>query len=595
MPLIPATWATDSFITAKALNTALYEYQPGTYSTPTGIQFLAQRPVLVEGAFNMSNHQSSSSGTGTYTNMQNNNGWHNYYDSAAFFDYGMDQAGANGDGGWAARVAGSSGTATIVPGGYWLTIMSASWGSMTSTSDACGTSVLANGVTWDGGKQGASATQQNTSYAVEIMPLSTNSYDVTPYGWASDGTNANYSYNQNSTDYSGRCCRIYVMWLGINTNITTVGALPVPFTAYTSSTALTSSFLNGTTGVNGPLTFLACPPILRAATATGQTVTATTTTTVTLSSTPQADTYAGFNTSTHTYTVPVNGVYLVHGLASYNNSATGAVKVGVSINSGTLVLWGAAGGGSGSTAIAPSMTRLLDLHAGDTVQLVTYSTATQALSSTLISKLLIAWMGSLGVPSTLWASPSPSYRWQAGTPAASLPALWSQYVGNDLSFLMQKPYLMSYQSTQQTGLTTGAYHTITMDNVTGRVHGTAGDSYSGWTTGSSNLYTAKRAGWYLVIGGYLQNNSATGPYSCLAAINQSPAGSSSPDQFQNQPGGVGSSQPQGSDAVGLYYLRVGDTVQPQYQQIAGTSPFSTTNPSAAVGSECHFECIWVSN
>ena len=583
MPLAPASWGTDLPVTAKAMNTALYTYTPGNAHTPSGILFHANRPLLVEGLAAAANQGSSLQGT--YTNMGGLT-WKNYYDNSVMFGNGADFQYATGTGRFNARVAGSSGVAGSASGYYLI------WGnaSFTGTANAggSGAAINENGTTVPGGLQLSSTTRFNAGYALDLSVVGQGAV-FGLMGYCADSSAGSFGYNYHQPDYSGDVPRLYAAWTGVSSGGGTVSTLPAP-ASYTSATSITSSLLNGTTGINGPLSFLDYPPLLRASAAVSQSLTSSTVTVVGVGA-ATIDTWSGYNTSTHTYTVPVSGVYLVYGLVFYASGSTNTLTAGVQVN-GTLNLFGPAYTAAGSGNSACQMTRLLDLHAGDTVSLITYTTgASNSTGTAAPCRLVLVWLSSLAPSDGAWSwtPPLTGYRWQAGTPGSQLPALFTQHLTNDLSFLLQRPYLLAYQSSAQTGLSQNAFHVITMNTLGGRVHTAAGDSYGGWTSGSSNLYTAPADGWYLVQGGYIQAIPSLTPAVCWAGITQAPAGSQTPDEYQHM-STTSASRPPGAEAVGMYYLRAGDTVQPVYQQQDGGGTFST---SVAAGQESSFGIVWM--
>lgn len=162
-------------------------------------------------------------------------------------------------------------------------------------------------------------------------------------------------------------------------------SLPVPpLTAVPSP--ITSAWLNA--NVRDTIAQLIYPPICRAFyTSTGSTL-ASGTFPAGVSAplnTVTVDNYSAFNTTSHTWTCPVSGRYIVAGQMNLNSSTgTTGYSCGVSVNGGT-VQWGdsvnkvsdTSGGGAG-------FYRRMRFTAGDTVQLM----ACQGSGSS------IAWNGS---------------------------------------------------------------------------------------------------------------------------------------------------------------------------------------------------------
>lgn len=585
MPLAPTPFPSGP-VTSALLNTALYTYVPGNQFTPTGVLFACTRPLLVEGLIGSALTQPSTA-AGTFKSITGSGNWKNYFDSTALYGGGADTLYDTAAGTFNPGVSGSDGSSTDPPGGIYL-----AWGvaafAAAAHAGGSGAGLSQNGTTVSGGIQASSTTRVNAAYALDLFQAA-NGQLTSLMGYCSDTSGSSFSIASSLHDYSGELTRLYAMWAGVVAgNAPASASVPVP-TVWAAGGTVTSALLNGN-GIAAPLNILASPPALRTGTALTTSITGGSVVTVPLG-TPQIDVNGAFSSSTHTWTVPVSGVYLVHGLAYYGTATTTNVQAGIQVN-GSLTLWGPAYQAAGSGSTAPEVTRLLDLQAGDTVKLVTQSNTTgNVLGSAFQSRLVSLWMSALAPSSGAWSwtPPDTGFRWQAGTPGSTLTTQFPLHLTNDLSFLVQRPYLLAYQGTAQTGLSQNAFHTITMDTVAGRVHGSAGDSYGGWRTTSGGLYAAPAAGWYLVLAGYSQSVPGTVPASCIAGILQTPAGINTPDQYQRISTSSGAFLP-GAEAIGAYYLRQGDTVQPQYQQQDGGT-FST---AVTAGHESSFGCVWLS-
>ena len=398
-----------------------------------------------------------------------------------------------------------------------------------------------------------------------------------------------------------------MLWSGPTAGgVTVPTSLPVPTTGYTSLSAITSAGLNGN-GLAAPLAFLNNVPQLRTSDALSTSVSSTASLTATLVpiATATIDNWSKFSAVTHLWTAPVSGVYLVHGCVSYgiNNSASGAVAAGVRIN-GSINIWGPPGPTLNTSGLAivqrPQVVRLLDLQAGDTVGLITSQNTGSAatLSSGAPCRLVIRWMSSLAGSNGAFSSlvpPVSGFRFQAGTPGGQLVSQFNTHLGNDLSFLLQRPYLLAYQTAAQTGLASGAFSGIQMGNLGGRIHNSAGDSFSGWANAGQpfNQYNAIVPGWYLVVATYNQavNTSTTGN---VAAVGYFQSGGTAQGSVA-QAWGQQSAPPQsgydsGAEAIALLYLRAGDFVNPQFRSSGATWATSV----ATAGQESSFGCVWVS-
>ena len=192
--------------------------------------------------------------------------------------------------------------------------------------------------------------------------------------------------------------------------------------------------------------------------------------------------------------------------------------------------------------------------------------------------------------------PLTSFHWFAGLPATDLLAYLNEHLGNDLNFLVNRPYFTGYQKTAQTGLTNGSWYAVTIDTPGGLVHGNPGDNYGGWSS-SSNSYVAQQPGWYLVIAEVYASvpTAATGFLS--AGINCPSSGgvnpTTGPDQYQTVffPTDSGTIYP-GAFAMGMYYLAVGESVQPMIRATNwGGSWGTAVKTSPAVASQ--FGCFWL--
>jgi hypothetical protein len=581
MPLNPASFLANEPPTAKQLNTALYTYTPGSSFTPTGILFHAHRPLLVEGLEQAVSLNSSSAGT--TTSLSGSGNWKNYFDNTALFGGGADTLYNTAAGTFNPGVAGSAGTAGSA-GGHFII-----WGfpcfSATTNARGSGAYLNVSGTLVAGGKQLSSIAHDNSSYALDLV-TTVSSQLTSLSSWIADPSGGTYAARFNLTDYSGETSRFCGFWGGILSNGSTVSSVPV-IPSWTATSTVSSVALNNS-AIGTPLNLLNDPPILRVGTnLNGTSILSGSLTTVPLASS-QFDTYTAWNAGTSTYTVPVSGIYLVHGCVSYAVGTTNNVQAVISV--GAVNIYGPAYQSVPSAITNCQVTRLLDLNAGDAVQLSTFTNGSNSLSTDLC-RLVMIWLAGLGSGSTVsFTPPDTGYRWQAGTSGTNLTLAFQQHLSNDISFLVQRPYLLSYQGTAQTGLSQNAFHTITMDTVSGFVHGSAGDPYGGWHPGTANSYYAAPAdGWYLAVAGYSQSALASGTAHCLAAILQSPAGSASPDQFQRISTTTTGLNP-GSEAIGAYYLRAGDTLQPQYQQQNGGVTFSTT---VTAGHQSSFGVVWL--
>jgi hypothetical protein len=585
VPVQPPAWDSGP-VTAKALNTALYSARPGDNHKPDGILFHASRPLLVEGLLAGTVTQPSGGG-GTFKSVTGAGNWKSYFDSSVLFGPGADSPFDTAAGTFTPQVFATDGVTSDVPGGYCLAWGFPAW-TATRNGGASGAGLLEAGSTVAGGAQLSGTARPNCSYVLDAVQLA-NPQTVNLMGYCSDSSGSAFTYTSKAADYSGATTRFYAMWAGISADYGTVASVPAP-TGWALGGTVTTALLNGN-AVNNPLTLLNAPPLLRAGSNLATSVTSGSVTTVQLGA-PQIDNYAAFTVGSRTWTVPLKGVYLVHGMVYYASGAADSAYAGIEVN-GSLVLYGPAYQSAGTGNTACQVTRLLDLEAGDTVKLVTLTNGTgNTLGSGYQCRLVTLWMSAIAPSDGAWSwtPPSTGFRWQAGAAGTAFISQLAEHLTNDLSFLVQRPYLLAWQGTAQTGLSQDAFHTVTMGPVAGRVHSSAGDSYGGWQPGSGGYYRAPVNGWYLVQDGFFQSVPGSVPASCTAAILQDPPGTAVPDQYQ-QAATVTASQSPGAEAIGAYYLRAGDTVQPQYQQQDGGT-FST---NVSAGKESHFGVMWLSN
>jgi hypothetical protein len=360
-------------------------------------------------------------------------------------------------------------------------------------------------------------------------------------------------------------------WAGVSTGGSTVTQVPAPMQEWTS--AITTTALNGPTGPRQALTFLNNPPLFKVAQGLSTSIAGSALTTLAFGSTPSIDTYSGWNGSS-AYTVQLPGLYLAAPLVSFASNAGGQRYAGLSVagTQGTTTLQGGAYPAVGTGGVtAAGQIRVLDLQAGDTVSLAAGQTSGGALAlagTAATTRLVLAYLcpySSGGVASA--TPPYTPFRWQAGFTASQLPSLLSQHLGNDLSFLVNRPYMTGSQGSAQTGFANNTWNAVTIDTVGGLIHGSYGDNYGGWSA-SQNAYVAQQAGWYLaVFEGYasLPGSVSPGPF-LTAGFNVPTSGGvpplTSPDWYQSTYLPIISGPAPGVSAIGTYYLAQNESIQP---------------------------------
>jgi hypothetical protein len=574
MPLPPHTWVDKGdFLTASLLNSELYRIAGKVFS-PNGIAFHAAKPIYASGQTTNTGLVLSSGG---WTKVQDNSGTTNVKaDTAAMFGARMDA-----DKNCAAKLTlpYSGGIGGSLGG---LALMSV------FTPVASGTGTVRAGIGPTGGT-GPAATGISTAgnsgnptcpWAVDIVDIGTSQI-----GWVLTTQTSPVAGN-NSLDASGRSIRTGLHWASVYpANGTAVGTAPTPLATWADNTAITAAFMNGASGIPPMMNLLNMPPLLRTQ-ASGVTSVPTATPTVVGVGTATYDTYGGWSSVNKKYTVPLKGLYFIAGFVPYDDIGTTYTHAGVQINGATNI-WGPRNPTTTGQVDCPAKVGIFDLNAGDTVALITEqnSGATQNTSSNSNPLLVMVYLGAIGAPSPLAVLPDITYYWQAGQ-QPSLTALLNAHLANDLNFLNQKPYFLGFQGTAQ-AYAINSFFDVTMDTVGGIVHNSAGDPWSGWDS-TNKRWVAPVSGWYLCVqeSFFAQPNTTTGV--AQAGFILSLSGNAAQDQYgiQNIPSTVGNG---GAAAIGYYYLRAGDWIEPVAEQTAGTTGLTTS----VTGCNSHMEIVWV--
>lgn len=399
--------------------------------------------------------------------------------------------------------------------------------------------------------------------------------------------------------------QVTLTWTGQSGSGYGTPALPQPWPNWSPVTTLGAGpgfdvDINGPTGITDVVNFLTHPPAFRIQDTAAPSIPSGALTLLAFTGdSPTVDSYAGWDAGT--YTVQRDGIYLFGALGCFAANTTGIRMAGAAVNGTTY--WGppyaaAAAGGTNATK-----TQVLSLRAGDTVALALYqdSGAPLTLSSTAASRFFLAWLCAPGVPQGNWTPPDVTFRWAAGTQGENLggdlTAVWQQHVASDLGFLVNRPYLLAWQSIAQTGLAAGAFSPVTLDMPSGIIHGDTGDPWSGWTAGAANLYTAPVDGWYALIGeAFTAGTSASGA-TVTAGITQPASGgyapSASPDWYQEL---TATTSGGGASLFGVTYALQGETIQPQVMGTSYPAPYSTLTGSLNGGvMASHLSVVWISN
>jgi hypothetical protein len=293
---------------------------------------------------------------------------------------------------------------------------------------------------------------------------------------------------------------------------------------------------------------------------------------------PTVDSYSGW--SAGTYTVQRTGLYLFHGLAAFTNATTGLRMAAVTVNGVTY--WGPPSAATSTGTANVAKTQVLDLHAGDTVAFAAYQTTTGSLSlaTTDQTRFLLVFLCETGAPAGNWSPPDATFRWASGTKGEALggdlSTLLQQHLGNDLGFLVNRPYFTGYQAAAQTALTAGAFTTVTLDQVQGIIHnGDNGDNYNGWNAPAT--WTAPEPGWYLAVGEVFISAPSTTGCTVTAALLPTTSGgytpSQTPDLYQQlQPSTAFGG---GAALAGMQYLAMGESVSLQVRASGYSAPYQT--------------------
>jgi hypothetical protein len=352
------------------------------------------------------------------------------------------------------------------------------------------------------------------------------------------------------------------------------------------------------------MSFLYNPPVLRQDQFLNTSIPNSTGTKLTYGTVrPDIDTYGGWGTATSTYTTQVPGMYLAFNTVAFASNSTGIRFSGLTVNSTNYQ------GPYNSTVITGAMcsvvqARVLDLNAGDTVSLYCFQNSGGSLNlsgtgpnTNGSSRILLIWLAPFASGLT-YTPPNTAFRWMAGQASGgALLSLLNTHLGNDISFLLNRPYFTGYQASAQSGFANNSgFYQVTIDTVGGLVHGSAGDSYGGWSA-SNHWYVAQVAGWYLVVAEVFASNPTTTTGYVTAGIFCSTSGgltpAATPDWYQHLYYNVTGSGPTGACAIGLYYLAAGEYVYPMIQTQDWTATTWGTTVSGTSGVYSQFSCFWV--
>lgn len=429
MPIIPSTYGTNMPLTAHQLNQDMYTYD-GTYFGANGVMFHSNRPLLVESYSTNSVIAAAKGGSFTTLGGVNGNAI-SILDNAGLFGSGADTpADAASFRSQGAIGPGSTGVAGQF-GGWMLFSAFVNVNSFSGTNNTFG--VLWNfntnakslpvALTDIGCMVQGSTTRNNCSFAIDLIQRNPNSGNLyAPGVFALDPAGTSIDVVANTSSTSGQTPRFVELWAGVlNGNGLTVSSIPVPMTVCTTASTLTSATLNTT--IQQTFNLLNNPPMLNVASQNTGSTSANTPRQVPFITTPLIDNYSCFATATTTYTVKIPGIYFCHANIIYNTSFNnGSAMAGFSVN--TTTFWGGAYNATppGQQNTGSSVTKVLDLNAGDTVTVVAQTSAGAGFGQSNVSHFIMLWMCPISGSNPLpWEPPDVTgFNWSAGYPPGTV-------------------------------------------------------------------------------------------------------------------------------------------------------------------------------
>ena len=402
---------------------------------------------------------------------------------------------------------------------------------------------------------------------------------------------------------AGAVGQVLLSWESVSGGGYGTPASPAPYTAWSPSTRVgtggdASTDVDFNAAVTDVVNFLMNPPVFRLTASSAQSIpNATLTAWAATSGTTTVDNYTGGSAAT--YVIQRDGLYLFHATAAFAANSTGVRLAGATINGTTY--WGPAYKAASTGTTNCTKTQIFSLRAGDTVALALYQSSggALALATSDQTRFFLTWLCAPGAPSQVWTPPDTTFRFASGTPGSALPDLFQAHLGNDLSFLVNRPFLLAYQTVTQSSLTVGAWSTVVLDTAAGIVHGDTGDPYSGWTSGASNLYTAPCDGWWLTCGEFLASSSSTSGARVTAGLQPSTSGGQVPsvaqDWFQVNTATSTAAAGAGASLLSLNYMLAGETLTPVIRADTYSAAYSTLAGSSLGGTQApHWEACWIS-
>ena len=456
MPTQPSPWYPGP-LSPQQLNLALYSYNGSGYGA-TGVLFHSHRLIMAESMTQCRAMTVSSAGTWNIFQGTNTTAF-NIVDTACLFGLGAEYPGVHAVYHFVPQALGANGVAgtnSAATGGNYLVAHFATGAAAGATPAAIGAGMyvqpgtLPSVFSAQGVVQAHSTGHAGMTMYLDLVNTGTNNNTWQPAGFYADAALTTETPAASSTDTAGFTPRDLWVWASVTTGGSTVSPVPTPQASWTGP--LTSSLMNGPSGPVQALTLLNNPPALRVSQALTTSISNNTATPVPFTAHGTIDTYSAFGTATSTYMAPLNGLYLTFPTISFASNATGARYAGLSVTSGTVTtaLQGPAYAASGAGAMSVTGVRVLDLNAGDTVKATAFQNSGGALNlggATWNPRLCMLYLcpySAGGVNS--FTPPATAFHWMAGFPASAIPGLLTEHLGNDLNFLVNRPYFTGYQA-----------------------------------------------------------------------------------------------------------------------------------------------------
>jgi len=612
MPISPSSYRTNFPLTAHQLNQDLYTYD-GSYFGGNGVQFHSNRPLMYE-SYQVPSVLAAAKG-GSFTILGGTQGDAiSVVDNAALFGSGSDYPGNFATFWSAGAIAPGSAGQPFQYGGWGLFFTFVPLGPFSGTSNTYGViwnfqtarSGIGSPLQDIGCMQAGSTTRNNCGFAVDLINRSTTNPTAiyAPTIFLTDPAGQNNAIVANTGSSCGQTPRFGEVWMGVsNGNGVTVSGIPAPITSIGTATTLTSAALNTT--IQQTFNLLNNPPMLNVQTQSTTAVTANVITNVPFTNTPLVDNYSAFNAASSHYVVPLTGVYFMHAniiFATNWNVGNGYAGFSVGTNGVNGGSYNATPVGAQNTGI--SVTKVLGLHAGDTVSCFAETSTSTNFGSANVSHWVMTWLAPIATATQSWTPPNVTgFQFQAGNAPGNgtggLVGLMNTKIANDINFLLNRPYCMVHQTTAQTSLANTTWTSITMQSTVTQFHGDIQDNYNAWNSGA-NHYVAPVAGWYLAVAelNAATTSTANSHFSLACGFSvpvsggfTSPtSGTAPPDWYQNMLVSNTWTYPTGATGIGLYYLLPGETIAPVAQYFGATWGTDVTH-----GFDSHFNVIWMSN